>query len=433
MARPRKNAVKKQDALLDTQEVPEIPMEEQPYPLPRGWIWVELSETATIKRGASPRPIKSFVTTDVNGINWIKIGDTDSGKYITSTREKITKDGLKNSVFVQEGTLLLSNSMSFGRPYILKIAGCIHDGWLAITPKENINQDFLYYALMVSDWYFEKVAVGTAVRNLNSERVSHTPIPLPPLDEQQRIVDRIESLFAKLDEAKDQAEAALDGYETRKEAILHKAFSGELTERWRREKEREKTAWRTMKFNQIAEIKSNLVNPADFPNFPHIAPDNIEKKSGRLLEYRTISEDNVISGKHRFYPGYILYSKIRPYLSKVVIIDFEGLCSADMYPIKAKENTKFLWYYMLSGEFVEQASSAGSRSVLPKINQKELSRIIVHWPTPTEQQEIVRILDTLLAKEQQAKDAAEIVLEQIELMKKSILARAFRGELRGRH
>ena len=124
-----------------------------------------------------------------------------------------------------------------------------------------------------------------------------------------------------------------------------------------------------------------------------------------------------------------MYSKIRPYLSKVVIVDFDGLCSADMYPIDAKEDTRYLWYYMLSDEFLEQASNAGSRSVLPKINQKELSKVMVRMTSLIEQQVIVKILDDIFEKERQAKEAAEAVLDQIDIMKKSILAHAFRGEL----
>lgn len=255
-------------------------------------------------------------------------------------------------------------------------------------------------------------------------------IPLPPFAEQQRIVDRIESLFAKLDEAKQKAQEALDSFETRKAAILHKAFTGELTAQWRKEHGVGMESWEKSRFDEVATIKSNLVNPLDFPDLPHIAPDNIEKKTGVLLEYHTVSEDGVTSGKHRFYPGQILYSKIRPYLSKVVVVNFNGLCSADMYPIEAKGNARCLWYYMLSEEFLEQASSAGSRSVLPKINQKELSALTVVLPTlKDEQEEIVRILDDLFSKEQQAKESAEGVLEQIDLIKKAILARAFRGEL----
>ncbi len=188
--------------------------------------------------------------------------------------------------------------------------------------------------------------------------------------------------------------------------------------------------WKTTRFDSVAAIRSNLVDPAEYQSFPHIAPDNIEKKTGVLLEYHTIAEDGVTSGKHRFYSGQILYSKIRPYLSKAVVVDFDGLCSADMYPIEAYQNARCLWYYMLSDEFLLQASTAGSRSVLPKINQKELSALTVHLPTnDREQEEIARILDELFDKEQQSQEAAEAVLNQIDLMKKSILARAFRGEL----
>ncbi len=120
-------------------------------------------------------------------------------------------------------------------------------------------------------------------------------------------------------------------------------------------------SWKEGRFDEAATIKSNLVDPAESPDFPHIASDNIEKKTGASLEYRTIAEDGVTSGKHRFYPGQILYSKIRPYLSKVVVVDFDGLCSADMYPIEAKGNARCLWYCMLSEEFLEQTSSPKGR------------------------------------------------------------------------
>lgn len=201
-----------------------------------------------------------------------------------------------------------------------------------------------------------------------------------------------------------------------------------VTESWRA-KNGICDTWKECRFSDVAEIKSNLVEPSKYLDYPHIAPDNIEKKTGVLLSYNTIAEDNVTSGKHKFYSGQILYSKIRPYLSKVVTVDFDGLCSADMYPIEAKENTRYLWYYMLSDEFLEQASSAGSRSVLPKINQKELSKLVVKIPEIAEQEEIVKILDNLLPLEQRIMEQTEVVLDQISLMKKSILAKAFRGEL----
>ena len=133
--------------------------------------------------------------------------------------------------------------------------------------------------------------------------------------------------------------------------------------------------------------------------------------------------------RDRFYAGQILYSKIRPYLSKVVVVDFDGLCSADMYPIDAKEDTRYLWYYMLSDEFLDQTSNAGSRSVLPKINQKELAKITVRMTSVEEQQVIVEILDSFFEKERQAKESVELVLDLVDTMKKTVLSRAFRGEL----
>lgn len=297
------------------------------------------------------------------------------------------------------------------------------DGVKVLRPKPFYLPKAFYYALQ-----------SVNIPNLGYRR--HFPlfnkfsIPLPPFAEQQRIVGRIESLFAKLDEAKEKAQAVLDSFETRKAAILHKAFTGELTAKWREEHGVSIDNWKTTRFDSVAAIRSNLVDPAEYQSFPHIAPDNIEKKTGVLLEYHTIAEDGVTSGKHRFYSGQILYSKIRPYLSKAVVVDFDGLCSADMYPIEAYQNARCLWYYMLSDEFLLQASTAGSRSVLPKINQKELSALTVHLPTnDREQEEIARILDELFDKEQQTKEAAEVVLDQIDLMKKSILARAFRSEL----
>ena len=121
--------------------------ENVPFEVPESWCWVSLSDVCNVARGGSPRPIKEYLTDDKNGINWIKIGDADKdGKYINSTKEKISPSGISKSRMVHKGDFLLTNSMSFGRPYILKINGCIHDGWLAI---QNINKfyntDYLYY------------------------------------------------------------------------------------------------------------------------------------------------------------------------------------------------------------------------------------------------------------------------------------------------
>lgn len=160
-------------------------------------------ETATIVRGASPRPINDFMT-NKTGVNWIKIGDSQKGeKYITSTKQYITLEGKKKSRFVKAGDFVLSNSMSFGRPYILKIDGCIHDGWLSISNfSENFVSDFLYHLLCshkIQITMSEKASSGT-VQNLNADIVKSIELPLPSLDEQKRIVKILDNFENKITE-----------------------------------------------------------------------------------------------------------------------------------------------------------------------------------------------------------------------------------------
>ena len=157
---------------------------------------------ASIQRGASPRPISQFITNDMDGVNWIKIGDVDKeSKYITKSKEKITIDGSKKSRKVKKGDFILSNSMSFGRPYILAIDGCIHDGWLSISDFEDVFiSDFLYYLLNSNDIQNEfrkKASFGGAVQNLNADIVRGIELHIPSKDDQQKIIsflDRFDKL-----------------------------------------------------------------------------------------------------------------------------------------------------------------------------------------------------------------------------------------------
>lgn len=173
------------------------------FEIPNTWELCKLGTISKIARGGSPRPIKDYLTNDADGINWIKIGDTTKeGKYINSVKEKIRPEGVKKSRMVHKGDFLLTNSMSFGRPYILNVDGCIHDGWLVISPiGEAYTSDFLYYLLSSSFAYeqFTNVASGGVVTNLNSDKVADTIFPLPPLAEQKRIVSKIEFIFTQMD------------------------------------------------------------------------------------------------------------------------------------------------------------------------------------------------------------------------------------------
>ena len=173
--------------------------DELPFEIPESWSWVRLGAVLEIARGGSPRPIQQYLTTEPDGINWIKIGDTDKGgKYIYKTKEKIRPEGVVKSRMVHSGDFLLTNSMSFGRPYILKTDGCIHDGWLVLSNRfECYSVDFLYYILSSPFAYYQfcDSVSGAVVKNLNSDKVANALFPLPPLSEQVRIVQRIEELL----------------------------------------------------------------------------------------------------------------------------------------------------------------------------------------------------------------------------------------------
>ena len=180
--------------------------DEIPFDIPESWEWIRLGNVAEIARGGSPRPIKDYITDSPEGVNWIKIGDTDKGgKYINSTQERIRLEGVSKSRLVHSGDFLLTNSMSFGRPYILNIDGCIHDGWLVISSYQSAYcKDFLYHMLSSAFAYYQfcDVVSGAVVKNLNSDKVANALFPLPPIHEQIRIVKKIDELVPRCEKLK---------------------------------------------------------------------------------------------------------------------------------------------------------------------------------------------------------------------------------------
>lgn len=198
------------------------------------WEYDEIiiSDICNIERWGSPRPIKAFLTEDDNWVNWIKIWDTkNSFKYIEGTNEKIKPEWIKKSRMVYPWDFILSNSMSFWRPYIMKTTWCIHDWWLVLrTDKEMINDDFLYYLLGSHFMYekFEKTSSWTTVKNLNIWKVKDIKIPLPPLSKQKEIVLYLDQIFEKNRVLKEKYENKLKDLEEMKQSLLKEAFEWRL-------------------------------------------------------------------------------------------------------------------------------------------------------------------------------------------------------------
>ena len=210
--------------------------DEVPFDIPDSWEWVRLGGICEIARGGSPRPIKQYLTDAPDGVNWIKISDSDiGGKYINRTKEKIVPEGVSKSRLVHKGDFLLTNSMSFGRPYILNVDGCIHDGWLVLSGYDGCyEKDFLYYMLSSRFAYYQfcDIVSGAVVKNLNSDKVAAALFPLPPRPEQLRIVkaiENVEPLFSDYDHAERNLTQLGTGFpKALKKSILQEAVQGKL-------------------------------------------------------------------------------------------------------------------------------------------------------------------------------------------------------------
>lgn len=449
-----------------------IPANEQPYTVPNNWCWVRLGNCVTIRRGASPRPINNYITDDSEGVNWIKIGDTDDSRYLSYTAQKVTKEGAKKSVYLEKGALILSNSMSFGRPYILRISGCIHDGWLSISNYEELfDINYLYFALLSSDWYFEKVAVGTAVRNLNSERVAGLPIILPPLTEQKRMVEQIEILLEKLDRAKDLVQECLDDLEGRRITIFEEAFCGDLTRKWRKTNQTnnnileqvqqyykdnnkvikaiqkcqkssakfekvKNSAWISCNIGAIAEVSngstpSRAIDEYWNGNIPWISSGEV--KNNHIWETKEkITEKGFANSSVKLLPvGTVLIAMIGEGKTRgqSAILDIDAATNQNIAAIQVPHglvSSEFIWYWLQYQYKRNRQQGAGTGP--QALNGQRVRELDFILPPQEEQNEIVRLLNKLIGSEDNAKENMDI-LDSIDAIKKSILAKAFRGEL----
>lgn len=415
MARPRKDAIKKQDALLATQEVAEIPAQEQPYPLPEGWKWVYASDIFDILYG------KGLPTKNLTEAGYPVFGANGKIGYYSKYMYSEPK-ALMSCRGAYSGTMNLSLPFSYVTNNSLIIEGKYHK----FAPK------FIF--LLFSSLDKKSLITGSAQPQVTIQSFNHYPVPLPPENLHGRIVDKIESLFAKLDEAKEQAEVVLDGFETRMAAILHKAFTGELTKTWRIEHGHKKEEWQNLTLNEVAKWGSGGTPSRKYPDY--YAGDIAWVKTGELNNdylYETeehITKDAINNSSAKIFPKEtVIIAMYGATIGQCAILGINAATNQACACAIAKQNTynKFLFNYLISQK--NNFINLGKGGAQPNISQTIIKEYPISLPSLPEQREIVRILDVLLAKEQQVKDAAENVLEQIELMKKSILARAFRGEL----
>ena len=386
-----------------------------------GWQTKTLGELCDIERGGSPRPIQEFITTDPNGINWIKIGDaTASGKYIYKTEEKIKPDGVKRSRMVYEGDFILSNSMSFGRPYIMKTSGCIHDGWLVLH-QPKVDPDYLYHALssdLIFD-QFDRLAAGSTVRNLNIGLAKSVEIPYPPLAEQQRIVGILDEAFEGLATAKLNAEINLQNAKDLFESHLQSVF----TQRG--------PGWVETTLGEIGKIsmckrifKEETTATGDIP-FYKIG--TFGKEPDAFIPIQTYNE---YRAKYSFpKKGDVLISAAGT-IGRRVRYDGEPAYFQDSNIVWIGNDEKQALNDYLYHFYGACAWNSTNGATIPRLYNDNLRRISIGFPKSLqEQRRIVAQLDVLMEETQRLASIYTRKLAALEALKKSLLHQAFTGEL----
>ena len=435
--------------------------DEVPFEIPESWEWARLGTILhKLSDGTHSRPqyvpsgIPFISVKDVSGGKL----DFSDCKYITEEEHR----ELYSRCNPERGDILLTKVGTTGIPVIVdttdEFSLFVSVALLKFNQELLFNE---YLVCLINSPLVQKQAEentrGVGNKNWVMRDIANTLIVIPPLLEQQRIVSKLQEILSFADnyaQAYSKAEELNKSFpELLKKSILQEAVQGNLVpqdpsdepasvllERIRAEKEqlikagkikRDKhesvifrrdnshyekldgierciddeipfdlpESWEWVRFFSVVDIATNLVRPEEYADYIHIAPDNIEKATGTLFECHTVQQDKVVSPNHLFYKGQIIYSKIRPLLRKAVIAPFDGLCSADMYPLNTAINRKYLLRYMLSDAFnLQVATAMSSRVKMPKINQDELSKILIPIPPMQEQERIVSKIEELFNK-----------------------------------
>lgn len=416
-----------------------VPADEQPYEVPENWVWVRLKSVASWGSGGTPsRKHEEYYNGD---ILWIKTGELNNG-WIYDTEEKITDEGLKKSsakLFPPYSVLIAMYGATIGKVAILGVPATTNQACACAVCNQSLLYMYLFYYCISQKNVFIEKGKGGAQPNISQIILKQHPIPLPPLSEQQRIVERIEELFAKLDEAKERLQEVADSFAVRKAAILHKAFTGELTKQWRRENGVSDESWEEKKLGEVGSWlgggtpSTSREEYWDNGNILWITSKDMKSAviEDTLMKVNEIGVKNS-SANYIEKPAIlvVMRSGILRRTFPVAMVKKPFTVNQDLKAIVPdKDDLEFLFWMLLSNERLILDSCMKNGTTVESINSNALKAFAFKCPTLPEQHEIVRLIDDLLARERKAQQATEQALASIDLMKKSILAHAFRGEL----
>jgi len=416
--------------------------EDWPYEVPGNWVWTRLGSVAKFIGGGTPSKSNSSYW---NGsIPWASVKDI-KGEILNSTIDKITEEGVLNSStnVCEVDDLLLITRIEPGKSIISKIKTAVNQDIRIV--KTPLSSKFMHYFMLTKKAEFISNASGSTVLGISIQSVAKIKFPLPPLAEQQRIVDRIESLFDQLDQAKDLIQDALDSFENRKAAILHQAFTGQLTKKWRAAHGVGVESWEEkpiseyiISLNQGWSPKCESFPSLDINEWGVIKTTAIQHMEFNEIENKQLPKHLEPKVQHELIDGDILITRAGPRIRVGVCCLVKNvrpkllLCDK-AYRIRLNSEKVLNEFFVMQLNTNEKLfeinkMKTGISDSGVNLTQKGFLEIQIKVPPLKEQQEIVRILDDLFEKEQNAKDLCDLI-DQIETIKKTILGQAFRGEL----
>jgi len=474
-------AKKTKDSNLSIEERLEqalIPNWDEPYKLPENWCWTTIKQVAEIVTGSTPS--KKNPEYYGESFPFFKPADLDAGRSVRIASEYLSEKGKAVARIIPAKSTAVCCIGSIGKSGYLEVDGTTNQQINSAIPK--INPLYLYYYVN-TDFFTNQLwqkSSATTISIVNKSKMEECTFPLCPTDEQQRIVDRIETLFAKLDEAREKAQEVIDGFEARKAAILHKAFSGELyatdnsssldellsdifsyregliknkiIQRSKLKAMEDKdvissfpSSWKQLKLGEISFVTklagfeyTKYIKLEESGDIPVVRAQNVRKgylDTTNLLYIDRQTSENL--SRSALDKPSLLITFIGAGIGDVCVFDkpqrfhlAPNVAKVEPYCDKnGAINIKFLLYYLLSPAGQKEIFKSMKAVAQPSLSMETIRDIVIPFATKEEQDGIVSIVDSLISKEQQAKEAAEAVIEQIDTMKKAILARAFRGEL----
>lgn len=436
-------AKKTKDSNLSLEERLEqalIPNWDEPYKLPENWCWARVDAMASIYTGNSinERVKEEKYTGLSEGLIYLATKDIDFDSTINYETNVRIPDTDKFKVAPKFSTLLCIEGGSAGRKigYITQDV-CFVNKLCAFVPHAKINPKYLYYVIQsgIFKKQFDAKKHGL-IGGVSIKEVSSIYIPLAPIEQQTQIVELIESVFYKLSEATEKSQEVVDGFETRKAAILHKAFSGELTAKWREENGGALEDWTTYILSKCCKIGSGGTPSRKNSEYytgdiPWIKTGEIEWNEVVDSEEK-ISQEAIDNSSAKLYdPGAVLVAMYGMGVTRgrAAILGVKAATNQAVCVLQPQEylNNRYLFYFFMCNYWSVREQAVGGNQL--NLSATIIGKLNIDIPSISEQMEIVRVLDNLISKEQVAKETAESVIEQIDTMKKAILNRAFRGEL----